>query len=81
MGCDGIWEQYVEDSSGMINALKKEIDENKKNQQKIVEDLLDRLLAKDTTSSQGIGCDNMTAILIKLKWEWLCDEVNQFWSY
>lgn len=67
MGCDGIWEQYVEDSSGMIKDLKKEIDESGKSQQKIVEDLLDRLLAKDTQSSGGIGCDNMTAILIKLK--------------
>jgi len=30
-----------------------------------MEDLLDNLLAKETTS--GIGCDNMSAILIRLK--------------
>jgi serine/threonine protein phosphatase PrpC len=30
-----------------------------------MEDLLDELLAKDTMS--GIGCDNMTAILVKIK--------------
>lgn len=33
---------------------------------KLVEDLLDHLLARDT--SEGLGCDNMTAILITLKW-------------
>lgn len=30
-----------------------------------MEDLLDLLLAKDTR--EGIGCDNMTAILVTLK--------------
>jgi serine/threonine protein phosphatase PrpC len=32
---------------------------------KVAEDLLDHLLARDT--SEGLGCDNMTAILITLK--------------
>jgi serine/threonine protein phosphatase PrpC len=36
-----------------------------KNSTKLVEDLLDHLLARDT--SEGLGCDNMTAILITLK--------------
>lgn len=36
-----------------------------KDLRKLVEDLLDHLLARDT--SEGLGCDNMTAILIKLK--------------
>ena len=66
MGCDGIWEQYVEDSSGMVNAIKKEVDAEKKSVE-IVKELLERLLAKNTTESGGIGCDNMTAILIRLK--------------
>lgn len=30
-----------------------------------MKELLDELIAKDTMS--GIGCDNMTAILIKIK--------------
>jgi serine/threonine protein phosphatase PrpC len=30
-----------------------------------MEELLDELVAKDTTA--GLGCDNMTAILIKIK--------------
>lgn len=66
MGCDGIWEQYVEDSSGMVNAIRKDVESGKKNIE-IVKELLDRLLAKNTTESGGIGCDNMTAILIRLR--------------
>lgn len=31
-----------------------------------VEDLLDKLCAKDT--SNGVGCDNMTAIIVKFAW-------------
>lgn len=37
----------------------------KKDLKKATEDLLDHLLAKDTI--EGLGCDNMTAILITLK--------------
>lgn len=33
--------------------------------ERAIEDLLDKLIAPDTT--QGTGCDNMTAILIVLK--------------
>jgi serine/threonine protein phosphatase PrpC len=35
---------------------------SKKEQKVVVEDLLDHLLAKDT--SEGVGCDNMTVLLI-----------------
>lgn len=38
---------------------------DKKDLKKVVEDLLDHLLARDT--SEGLGCDNMTAILITFK--------------
>ena len=64
MGCDGIWERYVDNSQGLIDYLKPQI-KSKKEPKQIVEDLLDMLLAKDTR--EGIGCDNMTAILITLK--------------
>ena len=46
MGCDGIWQRYVEDSQGLIEIVKKQI--NKKENTKLMEDLLDLLLAKDT---------------------------------
>ena len=64
MGCDGIWERFVDNSQGLLDLIKSQLKINK-DLKKIIEDLLDMLLAKDTHS--GIGCDNMTAILITLK--------------
>lgn len=65
VGCDGIWEKYVENSQGLIDVVKKDLKDPKKSQKKVVEDMLDFLLAPDTNS--GIGCDNMTAILIVIQ--------------
>jgi len=61
MGCDGIWEILTQEEicqiaeNGLVKASK--ITE-------VAEEILDRGLATDT--SQGIGCDNMSAIVIKL---------------
>ncbi len=65
MGCDGIWERYVDNSAGLIDIVKGDIKSNK-DQKRLVEDMLDLLLAKDTR--EGIGCDNMSTILIKFNW-------------
>lgn len=64
LGCDGIWERYVDNSQGLVDVVKQSI-KTTKDMKKIIENLLDFLLAKDTR--EGIGCDNMTAILITLK--------------
>lgn len=64
IGCDGIWERYVDNSQGMVDLIRKDI--GKKDSKKLIEDLLDFLLAKDTR--EGLGCDNMSAILVTLKW-------------
>ena len=48
---------------GLIDLIKSY--GRSKPSRRVMEDLLDELLAKDTTS--GLGCDNMTAILITLK--------------
>jgi len=64
LGCDGIWE-------GLTNQqICDYVNEKIKGQgsvAKAVENLLDHILADDTTT--GIGCDNMTCICLKLKWE------------
>jgi serine/threonine protein phosphatase PrpC len=60
VGCDGIWEKYVENSQGLIDVVKENL--KKKEAKQVAEDMLDFLLATDTNS--GIGCDNMTTILI-----------------
>ena len=62
-GCDGIWQNYVDNNQGIIDIVKQEL--KKKNTKQVVQDLLERLIATDTMS--GIGCDNMSAILIVFK--------------
>lgn len=48
----------------MIDLVNKKMSGNKSIKE-VVEGLLDDLIAEDTSS--GLGCDNMTAILITLK--------------
>lgn len=64
IGCDGIWQRYVQNSQGLIDIVKNHI-ANKLENKQIMEKLLDELLAKDTMA--GLGCDNMTSILIRFK--------------
>ena len=63
VGCDGIWEKFVDNSQGLIDMVSSRLKEEKESL-KVVEGLLDSLLASNTNS--GIGCDNMTAILIRI---------------
>lgn len=59
VGCDGIWERYVENSQGMVDLLREKI-AKKKDSRVVMQELLDELIARDTMS--GLGCDNMTSI-------------------
>ena len=61
LGCDGIWEKYVDNSQGLIDIVKGNL-EKKKTHTILMEEMLDNLIAKDT--NEGLGCDNMTAILV-----------------
>jgi len=62
IGCDGIWECLT--NQQIAEFVKDKLDEGK-SVTKTVEDLLDQILAPDT--STGIGCDNMTCIVITFK--------------
>ena len=62
MGCDGIWEKYVEETDGLVTKMKNLLKAKGGNYREALETLLDELLAKETR--EGVGCDNMTAILI-----------------
>ena len=62
MGCDGIWERYVNDSQSLVTRIWNERKLGN-NGVTILKGLLDSMLAKDT--SEQIGHDNMTAILIE----------------
>jgi len=48
----------------MVDFVRKKLQE-KVSQKLILEDLLDNILAADTSS--GFGCDNMTSILVCFK--------------
>ncbi len=62
MGCDGIWEKYVNDSQGLITRVY-----NKRKTGSdgvtILKGTLDFLLAKET--AEEMGCDNMTSLLVE----------------
>ena len=62
MGCDGVWEILSDEE---ICRFVKERMATEKNLATILGELLDKCLAPDTT--QGVGCDNMSAVLIKFK--------------
>lgn len=62
IGCDGIWEKFSNDE--LCDMVEEGI-KLKKNGEEILSGLLEKNLASDTT--EGIGCDNMTAILLVFK--------------
>jgi len=62
IGCDGIWECL---SNQQICEFLQERVKNGKSITASVEDLLDNIVAPDT--STGIGCDNMTCVCVILK--------------
>ncbi len=62
MGCDGIWERYVNDSQHMIDYLVMQRN-MKIDSHILLENMLKGMLAKSTTDE--IGCDNMSTILIE----------------
>jgi len=69
LGCDGIWESMT--NQEIIDFVGRAIAKKDQGLSKIAGDLLDKNLAPDTTT--GMGCDNMTCIIVTLKW------INRKW--
>lgn len=64
VGCDGIWETLS--AQDICRIANQRLTENKSQSlSSICEELLDKLVAKDTT--EGTGCDNMSLILIQFR--------------
>ncbi|CAD8094195.1 unnamed protein product [Paramecium sonneborni] len=66
MGCDGVFETL--DHSDLLKFINSKLGNQPVTPQllaKVAEDLLDHLIAPDT--SAGTGCDNMTTLIIYLK--------------
>eukprot|EP00347_Sterkiella_histriomuscorum_P023200 403335568 len=67
IACDGIWDCLT--SQECIQFVREFL-QNSSSKTKIsdcTEQMFDRIIAQDVASSGGIGCDNMTAVIIQLK--------------
>lgn len=62
IGCDGIFERYVNDCQSLISRVQEELRKGKDGVT-VMKDLLDSLLARD--NHEEIGCDNMTCMVIQ----------------
>ena len=72
IACDGIWDCLTpqEACDFVRNNLydqKTGLPKNNIKISKIVEDMMDNAIAEDITNENGIGCDNMTCIIIQFK--------------
>lgn len=70
IACDGIWDcltsqkacDYVKEKMAKSSPSKSGVKFTS-----VIEAMLDSILAPDVASSQGIGCDNMSCILVQFK--------------
>ena len=70
IGCDGIWDCIQDqDICDIINnRLNSQFnDSHKIKLSEILGDICDNICAKDVLNEEGIGCDNMTCLLIQFK--------------
>lgn len=63
LACDGIWDCLT--SQEVINTVRLQISEGKELPE-ICENICELCLAPDTSSGAGIGCDNMTVLIVAL---------------
>ncbi|KAI0354945.1 PP2C-domain-containing protein [Trametes cingulata] len=86
IACDGIWDCLTSQQS--VNVVRLLISQGKKLPE-ICEEICELCLAPDTTTGAGIGCDNMTIMIVALlhgrteeQWyQWITDRVKNKYGY
>eukprot|EP00392_Amoebophrya_sp_AT5.2_P018938 g19601.t1 len=67
MGCDGIWEiKTNQEIVDFVRARLPDCEKEGKPLSSICEEFMDSILSEDITKTEGMGCDNMTMIIIRL---------------
>ena len=66
VACDGIWDCLT--SAEAIVYCQEFLKTPKASTlSTCIEQMFDKIIASDVTSSGGIGCDNMTAVIVQFK--------------
>lgn len=86
IACDGIWDCLS--SQQVVDIVRYQVSEGKELTE-VGEIICDHCLAPDTNSGAGIGCDNMTVLIVaithgrtKEEWyEWIKDRVKNQYGY
>ena len=64
LACDGIWDCLTsQEAVDFVNELIKKKDKVSY----VIEEMFDKIIATDVASSGGIGCDNMTCVVVQFK--------------
>ena len=64
LACDGVWDVMTNQQA--CEFVSQRLEQNR-DLKAVAGELLDACLASSPSETQGIGCDNMTAIIVKLK--------------
>jgi protein phosphatase 1G len=67
IACDGIWDCLTSQEAAEFIGERVEKYRKAGKLSGIVEQMFDTIIASDVASSEGIGCDNMTAVIIMFK--------------